>query len=372
MSHFKPKACIVMPTLNEGSNIKDLIPKIFNYQPQISSHELHILIVDGDSHDDTQAIIKDLQLLYPTLHMIHCSKRGLGVAYKAGFKHAFKHIDPELIFEMDADGQHDPKMIPLFISLIDYGFDCVIGSRFVSGGQLINFSLRRRFISKLGNFLIRVIGGIPTIADCTSGYRCIKSSYIKKCSFKYLLTSGYAFQSSLISELVRHQTRIVEFPIIFNERTHGESKLRLIDQIDFLINLFYIRVNRSFLFLKYGIIGASGIVVNLGFYVILTRLLTIMYTPAMIIAFEISVFTNFLGHQLWTFKHPDIMKKNFMLRFFHYHLSVLLSLIIQISVFHFCLRFLFIMDILANFIGICCGFIINYIINTQITWRNKQ
>ena len=142
------RVCIVIPTLNESENVKKVLPKVFDTQANIASYEIHVLIVDGDSNDGTQETIEKLQETYSTLKIIVCKKRGLGEAYKAGFSHAIETLNPELIFEMDADGQHDPKMIPLFIELIQHDFDCIIGSRFASGGQLINFSFRRKLISK--------------------------------------------------------------------------------------------------------------------------------------------------------------------------------------------------------------------------------
>ena len=139
-------ACVVIPTLNEAQNIVDLIPKVFACQKKVSSHELHVLIVDGASTDGTQTAVIDLKKEFLNLDMIVCEKRGLGEAYKYGFNHLFKHMNPDLIFEMDADGQHDPNMIPIFIQLIRYGFDCVIGSRFAAGGKLINFSFKSKML----------------------------------------------------------------------------------------------------------------------------------------------------------------------------------------------------------------------------------
>ena len=364
-------ACVVIPTLNEAKNIKKLIPKIFDQQLNIEDHELYVLLVDGDSKDGTKSVALSLKEDYPNLDIITCADRGLGKAYKAGFKHTINTLNPDYIFEMDADGQHDPAMIPIFLNLIQNGNDCIIGSRFVAGGKLINFSFKRKLMSKVGNFLIRIIGGIPGIADCTSGYRCIKTSFIKKCTFKYLLTTGYAFQSSLISELVRQNAKIIEYPIVFNERNHGESKLRLSDQIDFLINLFFIRINKSFQFIKYIIVGLSGLVVNMGSYYLLTRLYDINHTPAVLFAIELSVITNFIGHHIWTFKSPRIKKTPLISRFMTYHLSVLVSALVQFSVFVICLHLFSWWDLIANFIGICAGFFINYIINTQVTWKTK-
>lgn len=371
MTSTKSTVCIVIPTLNEAKNISTLIEQIFEQQHALPTYDLHILLVDGDSQDDTLAVVSTLQKIYPKLDFIICKERGLGIAYKAGFKHIIKTLNPDFIFEMDADGQHDPKMIPIFLKLTENGHDCIIGSRFVSGGKLINFSFKRKLLSKIGNFLIRVIGGIPNIADCTSGYRCIRTSYIKKCQFKYLLTTGYAFQSSLISELVRNNASIVEYPIVFNERLHGESKLRFKDQLDFLINLFFIRINKSFLFIKYVTVGVLGIGVNMGSYYVLTRHLMLANDPAVLVAIELSVIHNFIGHHLWTFNNKSIVSEPLYLHFFKYHLSVLISAFVHYSVFFICLRAFFFWDIFANLIGIFAAFLINYVINTQFTWKTN-
>tara|TARA_A100001015_G_scaffold18638_1_gene21598 strand:+ start:17 stop:1117 length:1101 start_codon:yes stop_codon:yes gene_type:complete len=360
-----------MPTLNEAKNITKIVPAIFDQQQNLPNYILHVLLVDGDSQDGTKDIALKLKNSYPHLDIITCKERGLGRAYKEGFKHTIKVLDPDFIFEMDADGQHEPKMIPTFLNLASNGTDCVIGSRFVAGGKLINFSFKRKLMSKVGNLLIRIVGGIPGIADCTSGYRCIKTSFIKKCQFKYLLTTGYAFQSSLISELVRHKARIIEYPITFNERKHGESKLRLSDQIDFLINLFFIRINKSFQFIKYILVGLLGLVVNMGCYYVLTRFYGFQQNIAYLLAIELSVINNFIFHHLWTFKSPRIKKRPIQHRFITYHLSVLASIFVQYTVFLICYHLLSWWDMLATFIGICAGFFINYIINTQITWKTK-
>ena len=112
---------------------------------------------------------------------------------------------------MDSDGQHDTSLIPLFLDKIESGYDVVIGSRFTEGGSIPNFSFFRRFISRVGNFLVRYVGGVINIKDCTSGYRAIKTSYLEEVDFTFLSTAGYSFQSSLICDLVWRGARLVRF-----------------------------------------------------------------------------------------------------------------------------------------------------------------
>jgi dolichol-phosphate mannosyltransferase len=230
-------ACIVMPTYNEAANLPELFPKIFEQQAKIPTHELHLLVVDDNSPDGTGVIVTERMKDNPRIHLITGQKKGLGEAYKRGIEHAITSLDPELILQMDADQQHDPALIPLFVALSGYGFTVVIGSRFAPGAGRPALSFRRRLISRLGTILVRLAAGLPRLHDCTSGYRCIRAGLISKCNLGPLATRGYSFQSSLLSELLWNGGRVVEIPILFAPRVHGVSKLSLSDQIEFITNL---------------------------------------------------------------------------------------------------------------------------------------
>jgi len=238
---MKPVACIILPTYNEAENIQNVVQDIFRQSRKVTSHILHILVVDDNSPDNTKGIVCELMSKYGNLHLITGSKKGLGEAYKRGIRHAQNLLDPDLIFEMDADGQHDPQLIPLFILLANNGFSLVIGSRFAHGGATPCFPLRRKATSIIGNWMVRFLGGISGIHDCTSGFRCIKGEYLSKCNLTFLLTRGYSFQASLLCELLRAGAKVIEVPIIFPDRMYGKSKLSFKDQIEFIINIGKIR-----------------------------------------------------------------------------------------------------------------------------------
>jgi dolichol-phosphate mannosyltransferase len=230
-------ACIVMPTYNEAANLPELFPKIFEQQAKIPTHEVHVLVVDDDSPDGTALVVGEWMKQTPRIHLLSGQKRGLGEAYKRGIAHALKILEPELVLQMDADQQHDPTLIPLFIALTGYGFSVVIGSRFAPGAGRPALSFRRRLISRLGTILVRLAAGLPRLHDCTSGYRCIRADLIARCDLGPLAARGYAFQSSLLSKLLWKGGRVVEIPILFAPRVHGVSKLSLRDQISFITNL---------------------------------------------------------------------------------------------------------------------------------------
>ena len=236
-SPAKKLACIVMPTYNEASNVRELLPRILDVAGSIPTHELHILVVDDNSPDGTSSVVSEWTRRDPRIHLLRGEKAGLGEAYKRGITVALERLKPELIIQMDADQQHDPCLLPLFVDLTRYGFTLVIGSRFAPGAGRPALSFPRRLISRIGTILVRLAGGLPRLYDCTSGYRCITAELLAKCDLRPLATKGYSFQSSLLSELIWHGARPVEIPIIFGPRAYGSSKLCLKDQVEFLTNL---------------------------------------------------------------------------------------------------------------------------------------
>jgi len=305
---------------------------------------------------------------FPNLHLITGEKKGLGEAYKRGIDYATRILEPDLIFQMDADLQHDPALLPLFITLTNHGFSLVIGSRFAPGGSTPNFSLRRRLMSLVGNWMIRFFGGLPRIHDCTSGYRCIKADLIKRCDLSFLSTRGYSFQSSLLFKLLENGARVVEIPITFPDRTYGISKLTLRDKMEFLINIAKIRFRNSSEFIKFCVVGFSGVFVNMGFYIFLTRIIGLAIEFASPIAIGISILSNFTLNDLWTFKirKSQASLSRRLLRF--YAVSSLAGLtnysllLILVKLFGF-------WDILGNLISIAAGTLINYFINSVWTWK---
>jgi dolichol-phosphate mannosyltransferase len=154
------EVCFVLPTYNEEKNIRQTVEGIFSNQILFPTHRLRVLVVDDNSSDGTQKKVTQLITKYPDLHMITGDKKGLGDAYKRGFLHALSFFKPDFVFQMDSDGQHDPKLIPAFIEQINAGYSLVVGSRFTEGGSLTDLEIHRKFIAWLGNFLVRYAGGV--------------------------------------------------------------------------------------------------------------------------------------------------------------------------------------------------------------------
>jgi dolichol-phosphate mannosyltransferase len=237
--------CLCLPTYNEAENVKVVIPLIFAQAIRIPTHDLHVVVIDDHSPDGTAAVVREFMGSFPNLHLLTGEKRGLGEAYKRGMAYALSELHADLIFEMDADLQHDPSLLPQFVTLANSGFSLVIGSRFISGGATPNFPWYRKLISLLGTRLVCLFGGLEPLTDCTSGYRCISADLFTHFDLGNLASHGYSFQSALLCELVRSGARVIEVPIVFREREQGESKLSIRDQAEFLVNLFRLRSKRA-------------------------------------------------------------------------------------------------------------------------------
>jgi len=362
---------VILPTYNEAENVNDVIPNILAQDPAIPTHDLHVLVVDDNSPDGTQHAVRTLMERFQDLHLITGPKRGLGEAYKRGIDDAMKRLSPDIAFEMDADGQHDPGLIPLFVYLADGGFSLVIGSRFAPGGSTSNFSRERRVISIAGNWMIRFLGGLPRIHDCTSGFRYIKAEVLKKCDFRFLSTRGYSFQSSVLWELLRHGARVIEVPMTFRRRSYGESKLTLRDQVEFLVNVVKLRFRQSEEFIKFALFGLSGLLVTLGSYVLLTRRMDLDIALASPIAIELSILSNYFLNDFWTFKYPIVTIPVYR-RLFRFHVVAALAGSLNYTVFLILVYLMHFYDILANVIGISIGMLVNYFLNSIWTWYQSR
>lgn len=365
------KICFVLPTYNEEENIGNIIQQILKEEKSQSKHTFTILVVDDNSTDETQAIVQRYISLNSKVHLVTGQKKGLGDAYKRGFKYALNDLKADLIFQMDSDGQHDTSLIPDFVSYIEEGKDVVIGSRFVEGGTTPDFSFSRLLMSKVGNSLVRYVGGITQLQDCTSGYRAIRASYLKELDFSYLSTRGYSFQSSLICDLAWRGANISEIPIEFSSRQGGDSKLALRDQIEFLLNIPRLGFRNLEDFMKYSLVGVSGVFVNLGLYLFLTRYYEVSEVIAPLIAIESAMISNFILNNFWTFG-KRITQSRIRVKFIKFHLVSGLSALINYSVFLILFLVFGLFDILANLIGIGLAAIVNYLINSNWTWKNNK
>lgn len=212
------KSIVVIPTYNEIDNIENLIKAIHQSVP-----ETHILIVDDNSPDGTARRVEQLMETDKQLHLLWREKKmGLGTAYCEGFQYC---LDKgfEIIMQMDADFSHDPKDLQRFLEYIK-DYDLVIGSRYVSGVNVVNWPLSRLILSYGANIYSRIITGMP-LMDGTGGFKCFRANALRLINLKEIVSNGYSFQIEMNFRLWKMGARIKEISIIFNERRSGISKM---------------------------------------------------------------------------------------------------------------------------------------------------
>ncbi|MDE2825370.1 MAG: polyprenol monophosphomannose synthase [Gemmatimonadota bacterium] len=212
------KSLIIVPTYNEIENIQRLLPELMALDPDI-----RVLVVDDNSPDGTGRLADKLAAENERISVLHRPKKmGLGSAYVAGFSYAIQQ-DVDCVFEMDADFSHDPAMIPKFIEEIA-SCDVVIGSRYISGINVVNWPMSRLLLSYFANVYTRVVTGM-TIRDTTSGFKCFRREVLEHIDLDRVRSDGYAFQIEMNFRCWRKGYRVREIPIIFVDRRSGTSKL---------------------------------------------------------------------------------------------------------------------------------------------------
>jgi len=212
---------VLIPTYNEKENIENIIRAVFSLPK-----ELHILVIDDGSPDGTGAIVKRMQEEFPgSLHLMERSgKQGLGRAYIAGFKWSLSH-GYGYIFEMDADFSHNPNdLLKLYAVCHDEGADMSIGSRYVSGVNVVNWPMGRVLMSYFASKYVRFVTGLP-IADTTAGFKCYKREVLQTIELDKIRFVGYAFQIEMKFTAYKCGFIIKEVPIIFINRELGTSKM---------------------------------------------------------------------------------------------------------------------------------------------------
>jgi dolichol-phosphate mannosyltransferase len=212
------QSLVILPTFNERENLPLIVPALLEIE------RLRILVVDDQSPDGTGELADRLAAeSRGRVSVLHRQgPRGLGRSYLDGLRHALK-TDVDVIVQMDADLSHQPAELPRLLRASGHA-DLVIGSRYVDGGSIVNWPLRRALLSKCANRYIRTVTGV-SVNDCTGGFRCWRRDALARLPFHRVSSDGYAFLVELLWEAVRARFSVAEVPITFIERRHGASKL---------------------------------------------------------------------------------------------------------------------------------------------------
>lgn len=366
MPKEKQIAVIVIPTYNEAGNIANTINKlqaVFTLAPK--HYDMNILVVDDTSPDGTADIVRKLQKKQKNVHLfLNKKKAGLGGAYLKGLDYAYDELKADVAFEFDADGQHQPKHIPSFLKKIDQGYDFVLGSRYIKGGSIPDtWGFHRKFLSLVGNTVIRIVLTNFKIHDWTTGYRAIKKEVHQKIA-PILKSgkgfSGYTWQIGQLYNTVQAGFKVGEVPIQFIDRTHGQSKLGFEYIKNTLLFIFKIRI-LSFIklvtspkFLKFGTVGFIGFLVNAVALELFRKgqlvsdlsnnfsqfrgnpLLSLLANENSWsggLAAELAIISNYILNNFWTFADQKILNPfKFILKLLQFNLTSVGAVVIQFVV----------------------------------------
>jgi dolichol-phosphate mannosyltransferase len=218
MAEQQKRALVIFPTYNEKENIEKITAAALE-QDEI----IEVLVVDDNSPDGTGQIVDRLATENARIHVEHrAGKAGLGTAYIHGFKWAIER-KYDYIFEMDADFSHGPEYLPHFLEAIKDN-DLVLGSRYISGVNVINWPMSRLLLSYYANVYSRIVTGLP-VRDATGGFKCFRREVLEAIDLDSVRSNGYTFQIEMSLRASVRKFRIKEIPIIFTDRQHGASKM---------------------------------------------------------------------------------------------------------------------------------------------------
>ncbi len=402
MTNNKVIVFIVIPTYNEKDNIGRLIDYLYNkvFGKISKKYQMNILVVDDSSPDGTIDIVKNFQKKYKNIYLkINKKKMGLGTAYMSGMNYAIDHFKADILFEMDADFSHDPKLIPKFINKISQGDDLVLGSRYIAGGSIPNnWGWHRKFLSFTGNLTIQIVMGYFRIKDWTTGYRAINRRLFLDLREEMSSTkfSGYTFQVGFLHKALRKGYKIGEIPLKFIDREYGKSKLGMEYIKNTLIYIILVRIKELERVIKFALVGGIGSLVQL---VALSLYRSVLpdqtssllianisqFQLALFLAIETSVISNFIWSNVWTFADRKLKLAQVPLKFLQFNLASAGSILIQLLVGFLGETFIGLKDlffipltsimvdtgVIFAIVGILIGMFWNFFAYDKIVWKEK-
>lgn len=369
---------VILPTYNEKGNVEHLIDVLQNtIFPTIKNHTMKILVADDESPDGTADEIKKLMKKWKNLDLNTGAKQGLGAAYIRGMSYAIQHMDADILFEMDADGQHDPTKLPLFLEKIDAGYDMVIGTRYSDGGSIPdNWPPQRKAFSIIGNLVVRTILMRFSTHDWTGGYRAIRKEVFLKEKDELKNFKGYTFQVAFLHKTLRDGFKVAEVPFQFTDRTLGKSKIApmayIIDLLKYVITARIIELKR---FVKFLFVGGTGFLINASVYWMLVNYSHLSLVLANTIAAQIAIFSNYNLNNAWTFgDRGNVTFKSYFVKLLQFFLTSNIGVFIfQNGIIklgdtlygreHYFIYFLF---------GTALLLVWNFFMYSQVIWRKKS
>jgi dolichol-phosphate mannosyltransferase len=369
------KIVIVMPAYNEAENMTPMIEELFEgVFPKITGVEMNLLVVDDFSPDKTGEIVKNYQSKYENLYLLQKQREGLGWAYVKGFRYAVDKLHADAVMEMDADFQHPPKFVIPMVEAYLNGADYVIGSRYIKGGSVPkNWETFRKAVSYFGNMFIRLVLLKPKLHDLTTGFRLTRvRGVLDQIDLEHLMELGrFSHKVDLFYQSVKHAKKVVEVPLEFASRTKEKSKFNTKETISTFRVAIILGIKDKIRFIKFGIVGFTGFLVNFGF-LRLFRSLGLAETLSWLFSTELAIINNYVFNNLWTFSEKKIGgAKNTITKFLQFNLTSAGALAIQSVFGPLGVKFVGVRydALVLAFVVICLVLPYNYFMYNLVIWK---
>ncbi len=387
---------VVLPTYNEKNNIEKTVGDVLEQEKNLPGWKVEILIADSSSPDGTGEIAKKIAAKNPKVHFITVG-RGLGVGLIEAHQYSLKNLNPDIMAQLDADGQVEPDVLIRLVKAIEEGNNLALGSRFVSGGKnMLSFS--RRLFSAGSSLISRTLIGPWDIKEVTNSARAFTPELFKKINLERLPWKEKTFiiQPAFLHEAVLAGAKYKEVPLIFKDREEGYSKNKVVnytyDVITYAIDArlnswgihvpFYHATRRVKTFIKFGMVGFVGTLVDFFFYKFFINNFNVPPATSKGFSAEIAIVNNFIWNHFWTFKHRKT-KTNIYQKFGIFNLVSLGGLVMGVLIVKFLHSiygdgafyigsFRLAYNNLYFFATIPPVMIWNFFVNSLITWKHIE
>tara|TARA_Y100000991_G_scaffold144045_1_gene108785 strand:- start:332 stop:1441 length:1110 start_codon:yes stop_codon:yes gene_type:complete len=358
---------IVIPTFNEQNNVSKIINQLLNLD---IDYELEIIVVDDNSYDGTAKLVREYGRLDKRVRLINrLGRSGLSSAIKEGCLCA----SGDIIAVMDADGQHDPSYIVLALETIELKkVDIVLGSRFAKGAIIKGLSIERKSSSSIANNLARLslYGSYDYLTDYMSGFFVFKRNVCIELIEK-IDVHGFKFFYELLA-ISKGKLKILEIPLIFNERMYGDSKLDLPVVWDFLISLLHTFCGRIVprRAVSFALVGSTGVFIQLSTIYFLLALTNFDFETVLPVGVIIAASSNFIINNILTFRSNKLLGKNFYTGLLKFLLVSSLPIIANVGVTNLFYSKFSTNTFFSQLVGIFVVFIWNYAASSKVVWNN--
>ncbi len=391
------KVSVVLPTYNEKANIEKTIEKVLEQQNSLPGYEVDVVVADDiRSSDDLEKVVRDLMKKEKRIHFLKVEP-GLGVSLVEGHRYALENIHPDILAQLDADGQVVPDVLIRLVKAIEDGYNFAIGSRFVTGGKN-QLSFARRLFSYGASTICRILMGPFDIKEFTNSARAFTPELFNKISFHRLPWKERTFivQPAFLHEAILAGAKYKEVPLIFRNRLEGYSKNKVFNytydvfsySLDARLHSWGIKFplyrlsRKAKTFVKFSLVGVVGTIVDFGFYKLFINFLALTPATAKGFSAEIAIINNFFLNNYWTFKYRKT-KTNLWQKLGIYNLVSLGGLLIGV----FIVKFLHTSygDGFINVLGRPIAYnnfyffatippvmVWNFTVNHFVTWRHQE